>query len=79
MGGNTKYSRFVDQAALRVPSFSLLFLYFGITRRYMQKIFLFGNFYFFTRKKVDFLAIILLFTASVRSRPPGPPAVPGVI
>ena len=36
------------------------------------------NFYFFTKKN-DFRAIFRLFTASVRSRPPGPPAVPGVL
>ena len=36
-----------------------------------------GNFFCF-KKKADFRAIFLLFTASVRSRPPGPPAVPGV-
>ena len=33
----------------------------------------------FLRKKADFLAIFRLFTASVRSRPPGPSAVPGVL
>ena len=37
-----------------------------------------GNFYFFTKKN-DFRAIFRLFTASVWSRPPGPPAVPGVL
>ena len=31
------------------------------------------------REKTDFRAIFLLFTASVRSRPPGPPLVPGVL
>ena len=36
-----------------------------------------GNFYFLTKKMI-FLAFFLLFKASVRSRPPGPPAVPGV-
>ena len=30
-------------------------------------------------KKVIFRTFFLLFTASVRSRPPGPPAVPGVL
>ena len=30
------------------------------------------------RKKSDFSDVFLLFTASVRSRPPGPSAVPGV-
>ena len=34
-----------------------------------------GNFYFFIKKSSFFR----LFTASVRSRPPGPPAVPGVL
>ena len=34
--------------------------------------------FIFLRKKTDFRAFFLLFTASVRSRPPGPPAVPGV-
>ena len=29
-------------------------------------------------KKTDFRAFFLLFTASVRSQPPGPPLVPGV-
>ena len=51
--------------------------YFGITRRYMQsKI---GQFLFFYEKKeVIFERFFLLFTASIGSRPPGPPAVPGV-
>ena len=40
--------------------------------------FLGGTFYFFTKKKLIFRPFFLLFTASVRSRPPGPPAVPGV-
>ena len=30
------------------------------------------------KKNTDFLAYFLLFPASVWSRPPGPPAVPGV-
>ena len=38
----------------------------------------FGDFYFFTKKN-DFWAIFILFTASILSRPPGPPAVPGVL
>ena len=29
-------------------------------------------------KKTDFHAFLLIFTDSVRSQPPGPPAVPGV-
>ena len=33
---------------------------------------------FFLRKKNDFRPFFLLFTASVRSRPPEPPLVPGV-
>ena len=33
---------------------------------------------FFYEKKAYFSAVFLLFTASIRSRPPGPPAVPGV-
>ena len=37
-----------------------------------------GEFYFFYEKKADFRSIFRLFTASFRSRPPGPPAVPGV-
>ena len=45
--------------------------YFGITRIYI-------NFIFLRKKNTNFLAVFLLFTASVRSRPPGPPAVPGV-
>ena len=32
----------------------------------------------FLRKKGDFQVFFKLFMASVRSRPPGPPAVPGV-
>ena len=44
---------------------------------YAKKIFFFGNFHFVT-KIADFRAFFLLFTASVRSRPPGPPGVPGV-
>ena len=53
--------------------------YFGITRRYMQKKNIFGGkFYFFKKKRCFFPAVFLLFMASVRSRPPGPPAVPGV-
>ena len=44
----------------------------------MQKnIFFLGKFYFF-KKKGDISDVFLLFTASVRSRPPGPSAVPGV-
>ena len=31
------------------------------------------------QKKAIFRTFFLLFTASVRSRPPGPPAVPGVL
>ena len=47
--------------------------YFGITRRYMRKkIFLSYNLNFL-RKKADFWAVFLLFTASIWSRPPGPP------
>ena len=42
-----------------------------------HSLFFLDNFYFFT-KKTDFQVIFRLFTASVRSRPPGPPAVPGV-
>ena len=38
----------------------------------------FRSFLFFYKKKTDFRAIFRLFMASVRSRPPGPPAVPGV-
>ena len=33
---------------------------------------------FLPKKRADFFAFFRLFTASVRSRPPGPPAVPGV-
>ena len=48
-------------------------------RRYIQKkIFWGGKFYFFKKKKLIFQTFFLLFTASFRSRPPGPPAVPGV-
>ena len=36
-----------------------------------------GNFFFY-EKNPDFQAFLKLFTASVRSLPPGPPAVPGV-
>ena len=43
--------------------------YFCITRRYVQK--KIGNF--------DFWAFFLFFTASIRSRPPGPPLVSGVL
>ena len=43
---------------------------------FIKNIFL-GNFNFL-KKKTDFSAVFLLFTANVRSRPPGPPAVPGV-
>ena len=35
--------------------------------------------FFSPKKRGDFQAIFLLFTASVRSRPPGPPEVPGVL
>ena len=34
---------------------------------------------FFLRNKADFLAFFRHFKASVGSRPPGPPAVPGVL
>ena len=34
--------------------------------------------FIFLRKKGDFSDVFSVFTASVRSRPPGPPAVPGV-
>ena len=51
--------------------------YFGITRRYMQKKKILGNFYFFTNKSW-FFERFFYFYASVQSRPPGPPAVPGV-
>ena len=37
-----------------------------------------GDFYIFSRKKNDFLGFLLLFKASIWSRPPGPPAAPGV-
>ena len=43
----------------------------------MQIFFLLVYFHFLT-KKTDFQAFFRLFTASVWSRPPGPPAVPGV-
>ena len=36
------------------------------------------NYNFFLRKKVIFRAVFLLFTANVRSQPPGPPLVPEV-
>ena len=35
----------------------------------------FGNFYIFTKKQTDFQVIFQLFTARVRSLPPGQPAV----
>ena len=56
--------------------------YFGITRSYMQKKSYFKKIYdifnFFT-KKSRFSSVFLLFMASVRSRPPGPPSVRGVL
>ena len=45
---------------------------------YVKKKYVFWVIFFPPKKKGDFRAIFLLFTASVRSRPPGPPAVPGV-
>ena len=42
----------------------------------------FSFFHFFSITcffKADFLAFFLLFTASVQSRPPGPPLIPGVL
>ena len=42
-----------------------------------KKYFFVGNFYFFYGKEL-ILAFFRLFTASIQSRPPGPPAVPGV-
>ena len=55
----------------KLPRLKICFpRYFGITRRYMQKKFLLGYFYF--------LVFSQLFTASVQSRSPGPPAFPGV-
>ena len=48
------------------PAAEILFpQYFDITRRYT--------------KQKHFLGVFLLFTASVRLRPPGPPLVPGVL
>ena len=44
----------------------------------MQKKYLFWVILFLFRKKTDFRPFLLLFTASVRSRPPGPPLVPRV-
>ena len=44
-----------------------------------KKKYVFWVIFFPPKKKGDFRAIFLLFTASVRSRPPGPPAVPGVL
>ena len=44
----------------------------------MQKKYFFWENFIFLRKKGDFSDVFLLFMASVRSRPPGPPAVPGV-
>ena len=46
---------------------------------YAKKIYFLQVNFIFLRKKADFLAFFLLFTASVRSRPPEPPAVPGVL
>ena len=64
----------------KLPSVKICFpQYFGITRRYMQKKYLLGVNFIFLRKKGYFSDFFLLFTASVRSRPPGPPAVPGVL
>ena len=45
---------------------------------YAKKKYFFGVNFIFLRKKGDVWTFFLLFTASVRSRPPGPPAVPGV-
>ena len=49
--------------------------YFGMKNIYKKKLWVI----FFLRKKTNFRAFFLLFTASVRSRPPGPPLVPGVL
>ena len=51
---------------------------FGSSKPPGQNIFFGGNFYFFYWKKTDFRAFFRLFTASVQSRPTGPPANPGV-
>ena len=48
--------------------------YFGITRRYMQKIFLFSNLSFFLRKKTDFRTFFLYGQRSVTE--PGPTPSP---
>ena len=45
---------------------------------YLQKI-IGGVIFIFFTKKNDFRAMLQLFTASVRSRPREPPAVPGVL
>ena len=45
----------------------------------MQKNIFWGSILFFYEKKQIFRRFFLLFTTSIRSRPPGPPAVPGVI
>ena len=45
----------------------------GITKRYIH---FFYIILIFLRKKWFFFAVFLLFTAAVRSRPPGPPLVP---
>ena len=48
-------------------------------RRYIQKKYLFLVILILLRKKADIRAFFRHFTASVRSQPPGPPAVPGVL
>ena len=66
----------------KLPCVTICFpQYFGITRRYAKKIFLGGKFNFFLRKKKLIFRpfFFFFFMGSVWSRPPGPPAVPGVL
>ena len=77
---------------LLLPTFGLLFFFFSSLRLLLlthfgeipvcediyKKKYLFLVILILLRKKADFRAFFRLFTASVRSQPPGPPAVPGV-
>ena len=76
--GTRGWSRLRDRTLAVAKNRAKMTFFSGGEKIPKKNIFL-GKFYFFTEKKLIFSAVFLLFTASVRSRPPGPPAVPGVL